>query len=258
MTAALELIGAAVELARRPVLEAVSLEARAGEILGVLGANGSGKTTLLRAGLGLTPLVRGEAKLAGRPVSALNELQRSALAAYLPQERRIGWNMPAWRVAALGAVHKPRAAARRAALDALAQVGVSHLAERGVRDMSGGERGRVLIARMIATGAPLLVADEPAAGLDPDAQFLVMDLLRERASAGVAVLTTMHDLTLAARSCDRLAILAMGRLVCVGSPDHALGARVLAEAFGLEGQLIDTPTGPVVAARRAPSRKALR
>lgn len=258
VSAALELIGVGVDLGRRPVLQAVTLEVRPGEVMGVLGANGSGKTTLLRAALGLVPLRRGEARLAGRPVTALSELERASLAAYLPQERRVGWNMPAWRVAALGAVHRPPAEARRAALDALATVGMSHLAERGVRDMSGGERGRVLIARFIATGAPLLVADEAVAGLDPDAQFLIMDLLRERAAAGAAVLATLHDLTLAVRSCDRLAILAKGRLVAVGTPIDALTAGILSDAFGLEGEMIDAPTGPVLAVRRRLAGKGYR
>ncbi|MGI8839503.1 MAG: ABC transporter ATP-binding protein [Caulobacteraceae bacterium] len=250
MTAALELIGVDVDLAGRPVLEGVSLDVAPGEVMGVLGANGSGKTTLLRAALGLLRPKRGEARLAGRPVGFLSELHRASLAAYLPQERRVGWNMPAWRVAALGAVHRPPPEARRVALNALAQVGMAALADRGVRDMSGGERARVLIARLIATGAPLLIADEPAAGLDPDAQFLVMDLLRARAAAGVAVLVTLHDLTLAARSCDRLAVLAGRRLVGLGPPAEVLTPQVLSAAFGLEGELIATAAGPVIAVRR--------
>jgi iron complex transport system ATP-binding protein len=255
MTAALELIGADVHLARRPVLEAVSLAVAPGEVLGVLGANGSGKTTLLRAALGLIPLERGEARLAGAAVSRLSELRRASLAAYLPQERQVGWNMPAWRVAALGAVHRPPSDAHQAALEALEAVGMSGLAERGVRDMSGGERARVLIARLIATGAPLLIADEPAAGLDPDAQFLVMELLRVRAAAGVAVLATLHDLTLAARTCDRLAILAGRRLLAVGPPQAVLTPEVLSAAFGLEGELIQTPAGAVVAVRREQNKR---
>jgi iron complex transport system ATP-binding protein len=250
MTAALELIGVGVALARRPVLEAVSLAAAPGEVLGVLGANGSGKTTLLRAALGLLPLTAGEARLAGRTVGSLGELERASLAAYLPQERRVGWNMPAWRVAALGAVHRPPREAHLVALDALERVGMSRLAERGVRDMSGGERARVLIARLIATGAPLLIADEPAAGLDPDAQFLVMELLRARADAGVAVVATLHDLTLAARACHRLAVLAGRRVLALGSPEAVLTPDVLSAAFGLEGELVDSPAGPVVAVRR--------
>ena len=246
---ALELIHARVEIAGRAVLDDISLAVAPGEVLGVLGANGAGKTTLIRAALGLAHLAGGEARLAGRPVRGLGEIERASLAGYLPQERRVGWNMPAWRIAALGAVHRPPAQAHRIALEALTGVGMAALAERGVLDMSGGERGRVLLARLIATGAPLLVADEPAAGLDPDAQFKIMELLGARAAAGAAVLVTLHDLTLAARSCHRLAILAAGRLVALGPPAEAIGRDILALAFNLDGGLIDTPAGPVLAAK---------
>ena len=251
MTAAAEWIDVSAALAKRPVLERVNLQVEPGEVLGVLGANGSGKTTLLRAVLGLVPLRHGAVRLAGRPVASLSAIERASLAGYLPQERRLGWNMPAVSIAALGAVHRPPAVARRLALDALTRVGLPHLAERGVLDMSGGERARVLIARLIATGAPLLIADEPAAGLDPEARFTVMDLLAARAAAGVAVVVTLHDLTLAARFCSRVAVLADGRLAACGPPRDALRQEVLRDAFGLDGELVDTPAGLVVAARRA-------
>ena len=247
---ALEIAGASVGLAGRLVLQDISLEAKAGEVLGILGANGAGKTTLLRAALGLTPLKNGSVRLQGGPIEDLSERKRAEMAGYLPQERRVGWNMPAWRVAALGAVHCAPDLARRRAFEALGQVGLSHLADRGVLDMSGGERARVLIARLIATHAPLLVADEPAAGLDPDAQFRILEMLAERAGHGTAVLLTLHDLTLAARYCDRLAVLGGGRLLAYGPPREALSPEILRTAFGLQGELVETTAGLVVAARR--------
>ncbi|MHB8529313.1 MAG: ABC transporter ATP-binding protein [Caulobacteraceae bacterium] len=250
MTTALELTGACVEIAGRPVLEQIDLRVEAGEVVGVVGANGSGKTTLVRAALGLARLAKGHAMLAGRPVRSLSERERARLAAYLPQERRIGWSLPAWRIAALGAHERPPAEARRRALEALSKVGMAALAERGALEMSGGERARVLIARLLVAGRPFLAADEPAAGLDPDAQILVMDLMREAADGGAAVLATLHDLTLAARSCDRLAVLAGGRLVSLGPPRQALTPAVLAAAFGLAGEVIETSLGLTLLARR--------
>ncbi len=255
MTAALELVDADVSVGGRPVLTSVSLRVAQGEVVGVLGANGSGKTTLVRAALGLAVLSGGEAQLGGRAVDGLSEQERAGLAGYLPQERRVGWNMPAWRIAALGAVHRPPARARAEALAGLEAVGLANLAERGVRDMSGGERARVLLARLLVTGAPLLVADEPTAGLDPHAAFQTLEILRARAAAGAAVLATLHDLTLAARACDRLAILAEGRLVALGPPDEALSQEVLERAFGLEGALVNTSAGPVVAVRRSDNHR---
>ncbi len=255
---ALRLAGVTVRKAGRVLLEAADLALGRGEVVGVLGANGAGKTTLIRAALGLQPLAAGEARLAGRPVQAWSEAERARLVGYLPQERPVGWNMPAWRIAALGAPERPPALARELAHAALAEVGVAALADRGVFDMSGGERARVLLARLLVTGAPILLADEPAAGLDPDAQWLVMELLRARAAAGAGVLATLHDLTLAARTCDRLAVLARGRLIAVGPPADILQADTLAAAFGLEGALVQTPHGPVVAARRESQRLVAR
>ena len=116
--------------------------------------------------------------------------------------------------------------------------------------MSGGERARVLLARLLATRAPLLVADEPVAGLDPDAQLLTLDLLRAEAAAGAAVVVTLHDLGLAARSCDRVVVISRGRVVAEGAPREALSREILASVFGLDGTLVDTPAGLVLAAKR--------
>jgi len=162
----------------------------------------------------------------------------------------LAWNLPARDVAALGAPDLPSEQALAVARERLERVGVAALADRGVLDMSGGERARVLLARLLATRAPLLVADEPVAGLDPDAQLLTLDLLRAEAAAGAAVVVTLHDLGLAARTCDRVLVLDRGRVASQGAPVEALSPGVLASVFRLDGALIDTPAGLVVAARR--------
>jgi iron complex transport system ATP-binding protein len=253
MSAALELSAVAVRRSGRIILEDVSLSVAPGEVLGLIGPNGAGKTTLLRAALGLQARASGEVRLAGRRLDDLGEAERAALAGYLPQERRVAWNMPAVDVAALGATGLAPGEGRRIALDCLTELEVAALAGRGVLDMSGGERARVLLARLLATRARLLVADEPAAGLDPEAQLLILERLRARAAEGAAVVVTSHDLALAARACDRLAVLHQGRLRAVAEPRAALSRQILAEVFALEGDLIDSPAGPILAARRLPS-----
>jgi len=250
VTAAWTIEDAQARRGRALVLDGAALNVERGEVLGVVGPNGAGKTSLLRAGLGLMALTAGQARLAGRPVGELNPVERARLVGYLPQERRLAWN-PAVDVAALGAPDLPSAQALAAARERLQRVGIADLANRGVLDMSGGERARVLLARLLATRAPLLVADEPVAGLDPDAQLLTLDLLRAEAEAGAAVVVTLHDLGLAARTCDRVLVLDRGRVAAHGAPAQALSPAVLRSVFGLDGALVETPAGLVVAAKRA-------
>ncbi len=253
MTPAWDLRDLVVRLAGRPARRGAGLTAAPGEMIGVIGPNGSGKTTLIRAGLGLLRREAGEAALSGRPVDAIPETERARLVGYLPQERRVGWNLASLDIAALGAPDLSPAAARDVAQTCLARVGLAGFETRGVLEMSGGERARVLLARLLATRAPLLVADEPAAGLDPDAQLLTLELLRAEAARGAAVVVTLHDLTLAARFCDRLVVLADGQVAAEGAASVALTPEVLRTVFGLDGELIQTPTGPVVSARRVGS-----
>lgn len=235
----------------RAVLKGVSLSVAPGEMVGVLGPNGAGKTTLLRAGLGLLPLQQGQVMLAGRPVTDLKPSERARAAGYLPQERRVGWNLAALRIVELGAPDLPEVQAQALASACLARVGLAGFEGRGVLDLSGGERARVLLARLLSTRAPLLVADEPTAGLDPDAQFLALDLLAQEAARGAAVVLTLHDLPLAARVCSRLIVLHEGAVAADGSPRAVLTPATLRTVFGLDGAFIDTEDGPVLVTRRA-------
>src|SRR5690606_20200422 len=146
---------------------------------------------------GVLPLTSGVARLGGEDVAALAPRKRAARVAYLPQERRIAWNLPAVEVAALGAPFLAAGEALVRARRALAEVEADHLADRGVAEMSGGERARVLLARALATEASALLVDEPIAGLDPEAQLMVLERLRARADAGQVVLASLHDLPLA-------------------------------------------------------------
>ena len=247
---ALELVGATARLGGRAVLEAVDVAVAPGELVALVGPNGAGKSSAIRALAGLLPLTGGEARLGGTAVSALSGRERAARAAYLPQERRIAWNLPALEVAALGAPFLAGPQAFAAARRALEQVEAGHLADRGIAEMSGGERARVLLARALAADAAALMADEPIAGLDPDAQLMVLELLRGRARGGQAVLASLHDLTLAARYADRVIVLDAGRVVADGPPLQALASATLARVFGLCGRWIETAKGPLLSGLR--------
>lgn len=234
----------------RPVLKTVSLAVAPGEIVALCGPNGAGKSSAIRAMLGLLPLTEGRAVLAGEDVAELIPRVRAERVAYLPQERRIAWNLPAVEVAALGAPWLTGEAAMARARAALVEVDIGHLGERGVSEMSGGERARVLLARLLTTHARALLADEPIAGLDPDAQLMVLERLTARARGGQAVLVSLHDLALAARFADRVVVLDGGEVVEEGVPGDALRPEVLRRVFGLNAVWVDGPDGPLLAARR--------
>jgi iron complex transport system ATP-binding protein len=245
---------ATARLGGRPVLDGVDLSVAAGEFVALVGPNGAGKSSVIRAFAGLLPLGEGVARLGGDDVAGLSPRERAARAAYLPQERRIAWNLPAVEVAALGAPFLAADEGMERARRALAEVEAEHLADRGVAEMSGGERARVLLARALATEADALMLDEPIAGLDPDAQLMVLERLRARADAGQAVLASLHDLPLAARFADRVAVLDHGAVAADALPLRALTPEILQRVFGLSARWVDGPDGPLLSAgRRAPA-----
>ncbi|WP_363313613.1 ABC transporter ATP-binding protein [uncultured Brevundimonas sp.] len=238
-------------LCGRKVLDGADVQVEYGQLVALVGPNGAGKSTLIKAFAGVLDLDDGVVRLNGDDVRTLSPRERARRIAYLPQERRIAWNLPAVEVAALGAPFLSGADAIVRAYAALHEVGIAHLADRGVAEMSGGERARVLLARALVVDAPLLLADEPIAGLDPDAQRLVLERLRARADDGAGVLVSLHDLTLAAAVADRIVVLDRGRVVADAPPIQALSPAVLREVFGLDGAWIEGPNGPLLAARRA-------
>ncbi len=247
---ALALIGASATLGGRAVLKAVDLSVGAGELVAVVGPNGAGKSSVIRALAGLLPLTGGRARLGDEDVCELSSRGRAERAAYLPQERRIAWNLPALEVAALGAPFLAASNGLARARAALVEVEAGHLADRGVAEMSGGERARVLLARALATDADALLVDEPTAGLDPEAQLMVLERLKARAVGGQAVLVSLHDLALAARYADRVVVLDEGRVAADAAPMPALTPEVLARVFGLTARWIEGPDGPLLAAGR--------
>ena len=250
MTAFLTMWDADASLGGRTVLDGADVLVETGEMVAVVGPNGAGKSSLIRAFAGLLPLTGGVVRLQGDDITTLSPSARAARVSYLPQEGRIAWNLPAIEVAALGAPFLSGAEAMAAARAALDEVEAGHLADRGVAEMSGGERARVLLARALATGAQALLADEPTAGLDPEAQLMVLQRLKARAGAGQAVLVSLHDLALAARFADRVVVLDAGIVVADAAPMDALTPEVMAQVFGLAARWVEGPDGPLLSSGR--------
>lgn len=248
---ALSLRQASARLNGRTVLDSVDLSVEPGELVALVGPNGAGKSSALRALCGLLLLTAGQARLSGDDLRDLGPRVRAERLAYLPQERRIAWNLPAAELAALGAPLLASEDALGRARSWLDRLEIGALADRGVAEMSGGERARVLLARALVAQAPALLADEPLAGLDPEAQLLVGAVLREQAEAGRAVLVSLHDLTLAAGLADRVVVIDQGRIVAGGPPLEALSPETLRAVFGLEAHWVIGDGAPLLAARRA-------
>jgi iron complex transport system ATP-binding protein len=240
-----------IELSGRCVLHRVSLELRPGEVVGLLGPNGAGKSTLMRA---LAGLIDGKGvTVDGRPLSALTSTERARSIAYLPQSRTIGWALTVEQVVLLGRIpwrpygREPGETDLAIAARAMRLFDVQKLASRPATELSGGEQARVLAARAVAQDAPFLVADEPASGLDPAHQITMMQAFRAVAAEQGCVLVSLHDLTLAARWCDRVIVLNDGRIAGDGAPASVLGEALLRDVYGVSAH-IATAGGKLVLA----------
>ncbi len=232
----------------RALLTGLDLRVAAGEVLGVLGRNGVGKTSLLRIALGLQKPQRGTVRIADVDLATLSALQIARRVAAMAQDEPLAFTLTVQECVLLGRVaHLPphgfeSKADLAAAAAAMEEVGVSALADRSLETLSGGERRRVLLARVLAQSTDALVLDEPAENLDLAYQLALFELLQRRARRGAAVLLTVHDLNLALRYCDRIALLIGDGTAAIGPPRDILTPERIAAVFGVEvatGQLAD-------------------
>ncbi|MEV5202912.1 heme ABC transporter ATP-binding protein [Streptomyces sp. NPDC053720] len=227
--------GLRVRLGQRPVLDSIDLTVRAGEVLALVGPNGAGKSTLLAALAADLPAEHGEVRIDGRPVDDWSAAELALRRAVLPQSAALSFPFPVADVVRMG--RAPWAGTGRADEDdpavasAMAATEVTEFAERPFSALSGGERARVALARVLAQRAGLLLLDEPTAALDLRHQELVLRICRERAAAGDAVVVVLHDLGLAAAYADRAAVLHGGRIAAVGPPAGVFTGELLGEVY---------------------------
>ena len=209
------------------VIRDVSLEVRDSAFIGLIGPNGAGKTTLVRAIAALIPH-EGTIDLDGQAVATMEPRVRARAIAYLAQGAGSHWPLEVSRLVALGRLphlapfRAPAPEDEAAIARAMQLADIESFGGRDVLTLSGGERARVLLARALAVEAPLLLVDEPVASLDPYHQIGIMEVLRAYAGAGRTVIAVLHDLSLAARYCDRLVLLDEGAVKADGRPEDVL------------------------------------
>lgn len=247
-----------LEINGKKILNDVQFSLNSGELVGLIGPNGAGKTTLLKQLAGLN-VQNNAVYFKGKPIEQSSLSQRAKEVAYLAQGAPVHWPLTVERVVALGRIphqsywQKISSVDKKIIQQAMGQAEIEHLSQRTVTSLSGGERMRVLLARLFATDPQVILADEPTAALDPYHQIHVMELLKQRTLTGKSVVVVMHDLSLAARFCDRLVLLKEGCCLVDGSVTTVIRNEWLEKAYGITADIICNEEGVAIIPRREKS-----
>jgi iron complex transport system ATP-binding protein len=245
--------GLTVEADGATRLNAVSVELRAGDVLGIIGPNGAGKSTLLKVLAGVLTPGTGEVSFEGKGLAAIPAAARVRMLAYLEQRPFVHWPLQVAQVVGLGRLPHGDAgtrAAQQTLAAALAATDTAALQARAFHTLSEGEKVRVHLARVLAGTPRAILADEPVAALDPWHQLQVLELLRTEAARGTGIAIVLHDLQLAARFCDRLLVLDRGCVRAHGAPRDVLSAALLAEVWRLDATFDSATLGITIHGRK--------
>ena len=235
------------DLALAGRLAGISASLEPGAITAICGPNGAGKSSLLESLAGLLAPEAGEVLLDGAELAALDRRERARRIGYLPQIGEVAWDLPVRALAGLGRLpHGDRAG--EPAERALAALDLDNLAERPVSTLSGGERARALLARVLAGEPEWILADEPLAALDLAHQLSLLGHLRRAAEGGTGVVLVLHDLALAMNHASRVLVLDRGRLAADGAPETALSEEMIGKVWGVSARWLGEPGARALAA----------
>ena len=236
----------------REILHGLDVTFQAGTLTAVVGPNGAGKSTLLRALSGIASDISGEINISGTPIGNIGANRLARTVAYLPQDHHVSWPVAVRNVVALGrmpyvsSLSTLRAKDADRVDDAMQAMAVGHLGERPVTSLSGGELARVLVARLLAQDTEILLADEPAAGLDPAHGLALFEHFKRLSGRGCLVVVAMHDLSFAYRFCDQVLLLKEGRVVAFGATRDVLTRAQVAAAYGVDAAIGEVEGVPAV------------
>lgn len=247
-----------VALSKRTILHGVSVAVERGEILALVGPNGAGKSTLLGTLAGDLRPQAGRVLFDGEPIDSLKSKDLARRRGLLLQSNQVSFPFHVGRVVEMG--RNPWSGTDQSERDdeavgwAMDQVEVTHLRHRRFSELSGGERARVSLARVLAQDTELLLLDEPTAALDLHHQNRVLGLIRQRAKDGRGVVVVAHDLSLAAALADRVGVLVDGRMLAVGTVQEVMNEDLLSEAYHVPIHVLPGPDGlPIIVPKRGSS-----
>lgn len=232
--------GLALTRGQGAVIAGLDAALRPGTITAILGPNGAGKSSLLMGLAGLLEPAAGRVLLGGQSLAALPPRLRAQAIGYLPQTPEIAWDVSVRNLVALGRLPWGDEGAGQIEA-ALAALGLEPLARRPASRLSGGERARVLLARVLAGTPQWILADEPLAALDLAHQLSLITHLKSCAAAGQGVVVVLHDLALAMNHADRVLVLDQGKLIADGAPASALTPEVIAAVWGVRMEWLGQP-----------------
>ena len=242
----------AVRFGQHQALHPVTGTLPKGKLIAVIGPNGAGKSSLVRALAGLIPS-HGEVSIFGKALSTMSLSERARTIAFLPQGTQVYWPLPVRDIVALGrfphGVSDPgRMTKAHAGIveDAMVRTEINHLADRRITELSGGEKARVSLARVLAVKAPIIIVDEPTAALDPHYQIDILSRLKTEADTGALVISVMHDLALVARFADHVIVLNEGKAIAEGDVATTMTPAIMQAVFRISLYMAEHEGRPLI------------